>query len=123
MRSIGAGQFIIGDSKVRPRINDVFRHDEKMGIYFKVYNLGADQDTHRPLGTVEYQLLRTGSNEKIFDVTQDFSTIPDATAAQMTIQKFLPLKSLLPGQYTLQMRIVDKNRNQTLTPSAKFTVT
>jgi GWxTD domain-containing protein len=123
MKSIGAGQFIIGDSKVRPRMGDVFKHDEKMGIYFKVYNLGADQDTHKPLGTVEYELVRSGSNEKIFDVTQDFSEIPDASAAQMTIEKFLPLKSLLPGQYTLQMKIVDKSRNQTLTPSAKFTVT
>jgi GWxTD domain-containing protein len=123
MKSIGAGQFIIGDSKVRPRMGDVFKHDEKMGIYFKVYNLGADQDTHKPVGTVEYELVRSGSNEKIFDVTQDFSEIPDASAAQLTIEKFLPLKSLLPGQYTLQMKIVDKSRNQTLTPSAKFTVT
>jgi len=123
MKSIGAGQFIIGDSKVRPRMGDVFKHDEKMGIYFKVYNLGADQDTHKPVGTVEYELVRSGSNERIFDVKQDFSEIPDASSAQMTIEKFLPLRSLLPGQYTLQMKIVDRNRNQTLTPSAKFTVT
>jgi GWxTD domain-containing protein len=123
MKSIGAGQFIIGDSKVRPRMGEVFKHDEKMGIYFKVYNLGADDTTHKPAGTVEYELVRTGSNERIFDVTQDFSDIPDASASQMTIEKFLPLKSLLPGQYTLQMKIVDKNRKQTLTPSAKFTVT
>ncbi|MGO9228497.1 MAG: GWxTD domain-containing protein [Bryobacteraceae bacterium] len=123
MKSIGAGQFIIGDCKVRPRMGDVFKHDEKMGIYFKVYNLGADQDTHKPVGTVEYELVRSGSNERIFDVKQDFSEIPDASAAQMTIEKFLPLRSLLPGQYTLQMKIVDRNRNQTLTPSAKFTVT
>ncbi len=123
MKSIGAGQFIIGDSKVRPRMDDVFKHDEKMGIYFKVYNLGADQATHKPEGTVEYELVRSGSNERIFDVTQDFSEIPDASAAQLTIERFLPLRTLLPGQYTLRMKIVDKNRNQTLTPSAKFTVT
>ena len=79
--------------------------------------------TGRKITAVEYELVRSGSNEKIFDVTQDFSEIPDASAAQMTIEKFLPLKSLLPGQYTLQMKIVDKSRNQTLTPSAKFTVT
>ena len=28
-----------------------------------------------------------------------------------------------PGQYTLKIKIVDKRRNQTLTPSATFTVT
>ena len=123
MKSIGMGQFIIGDSKVRPRMDDVFKHDEKMGIYFKVYNLGADQATHKPVGTVEYELVRSGSNERIFDYTQDFSDIPDASAAQLTIERFLPLKTLLPGQYTLRMKIIDKNRNQTLTPSARFTVT
>ncbi|MGA2155404.1 MAG: GWxTD domain-containing protein [Bryobacteraceae bacterium] len=123
MKSIGTGQFIIGESKVRPRMDDVFKHEEKMGIYFKVYNLGADQTTHKPAGSVEYELVRSGSNERIFDVTQDFNEIPDASASQMTIERFLPLKSLLPGQYTLRMKITDKNRNQTLTPSAKFTVT
>jgi len=123
MKSIGTGQFIIGESKVRPRMDDLFKHEEKMGIYFKVYNLGADQATHKPAGSVEYELVRSGSNERIFDVTQDFNEIPDASASQMTIERFLPLKSLLPGQYTLRMKITDKNRNQTLTPSAKFTVT
>jgi len=123
MKSIGTGHFIIGESKVRPRMDDVFKHEEKMGIYFKVYNLGADQATRKPAGTVEYELVRSGSNEKIFDVTQNFDDIPDASASQMTIERFLPLKSLLPGQYTLRMKITDKNRNQTLTPSARFTVT
>jgi GWxTD domain-containing protein len=123
MKSIGAGQFIIGDSKVRPRMDDVFKHEEKMGIYLKVYNLGADQTTHKPVGTVTYELVRSGSNEKIFDFTEDLGEVPDASSSQLTIEKFLPLKSLLPGQYTLRMKILDKNRNQTLTPSAKFTVT
>jgi hypothetical protein len=27
-----------------------------------------------------------------------------------------------PGQYTLRMKVTDKNRNQTLTPSATFKV-
>ena len=40
-KSIGTGQFVIGDSKVRPRIDDIFKRDEKMGIYFKLYNFGT----------------------------------------------------------------------------------
>jgi hypothetical protein len=75
------------------------------------------------VGTVTYELVRSGSNERIFDFTENLGEVPDASASQLTIEKFLPLKSLLPGQYTLRMKIVDKSRNQTLTPSAKFTVT
>jgi len=123
MRSIGTGQFIIGDSKVRPRIDEVFKQEEKMGIYFKVYNLSADETTHKPVGNVTYELVRNGSNEKVFDYTEDLSQLPDASASEVTVEKFLPLKQLSPGQYTLRLKILDKNRNQTLTPSAQFTVT
>jgi hypothetical protein len=41
----------------------------------------------------------------------------------VVIEKLLPLQSMEPGQYTLHMKVVDKKRNQTLTPSATFTVT
>ncbi|HET9320049.1 MAG TPA: GWxTD domain-containing protein, partial [Bryobacteraceae bacterium] len=49
-RSIGAGQFVVGDSKVRPRLNITFRHDEKMGIYLQLYNFGPDEKTQKPNG-------------------------------------------------------------------------
>jgi len=103
-------------------MDDTFKHDEKMGIYLKVYNLGEDQNTHKPAGQVQYELVRSGSNEKLFDFSEDFSQIPDASSQQMTIEKLLPLATLQPGQYTLRLRITDKNRNQVLTPSAQFTV-
>jgi GWxTD domain-containing protein len=124
MKSIGTGQFIISDSKVRPRIDETFKREERMGIYFKLYNLGADEATHKPVGNVEYELTRNGSNEKVFDFTEDFTALPDITSAsQMTIQKFLPLKTLAPGKYTIRMKVTDKIRNQVLTPTADFTVT
>ena len=121
-RSIGAGQFVIGSSKVRPRLDSTFKRDEKMGIYMKVYNLGPDENTHKPDGQVQYVLTKNGSNEKVIDFTEDISQIPDASAAQMTIEKLLPLNNLTPGQYTIQLKITDRNRNQVLTPSAQFTV-
>jgi GWxTD domain-containing protein len=122
-RSIGTGQFVIGSTKVRPRMGESFKRDEKMGIYLKVYNFGADDATHKPTGEVAYELVKNGSNQKIFEFTEDVAKIPGASAQQVTIQQLLPLKSLEPGQYTLKLRITDKNRNQTLTPSAQFTVT
>ena len=121
-KSIGAGQFVIGDSKVRPRMGNVFKRDEKMGIYLKAYNFEADEATHKPAGQVEYELTKNGSNEKIFDFSEDVTKIPGASASQITIEKLLPLKDLAPGQYTLHLKITDQKRNQILTPSAQFTV-
>jgi hypothetical protein len=122
-KNIGTGQFVIGDSKVRPRMDDVFKHDEKMGIYLKVYNFGAEEGTHLPSGQVEYEVVKNGTNEKIFNFTEDVGQIPGASTSQVTIEKLLPLNTLVPGQYTLRLKVTDKNRNQTLTPSVQFTVT
>ena len=122
-RSIGVGQFVIGTSKVRPRVTESFRRDEKMGIYFKLYNFGPDEKTHKPSGSIEYEVVKNGSNEKIFDFTEDVASLPGASASQVTVEKLLPLSKMQPGQYTLKLKITDRNRNQTLTPTAQFTVT
>jgi GWxTD domain-containing protein len=123
LRSIGTGQFVIGDSKVRPRIDDVFKREEKMGIYLKLYNFGADETTHKPSGQVEYEVVKTGTNERIFEFTEEVGQIPDASSSLVTIEKLLPLKTLAPGQYTIRLKVTDKNRNQTLTQQGQFTVT
>ena len=122
-KSIGQGQFVIGSSKVRPRIDDVFKREEKMGIYLKIYNFGTEGEDRNPSGQVEYEVTKNGTNEKIFEATEQVSQIPGASARQVTIEKLLPLRDLAPGQYTLRVKITDKNRNQVLTPSAQFTVT
>jgi hypothetical protein len=44
-------------------------------------------------------------------------------ASQLIVEKLLPLNSLEPGQYVLKMKVMDKKRNQTVTPTATFTVT
>ncbi len=122
-RSIGAGQFVIGGSKVRPRVGEVFKRDEKMGIYLKLFNLSADEVTHKPIGQVEFEVLKKGSNERVADLTEDLSQLEDASGSQATIEKYFNLNSLSPGQYTLRLKVTDKLRKQVLTPTADFTVT
>jgi GWxTD domain-containing protein len=122
-RSIGTGPFVVGGSKVRPRLSESFRRDEKMGIYLQLYNFGPDEKTQKPNGSIEYEVVKNGSNEKILDFTEEIGTMPGVSANQVTIEKLLPLQSLAPGQYTLKMKVTDKTRKQTLTPSTTFTVT
>lgn len=122
-RSIGSGQFVIGDAKIRPRVGDSFKRGEKMGIYVQFYNFQPDEKTQKPNGSVEYEVVKNGSNEKIISWTEDLTAIPGSSAQQVTIEKLLPLQNLQPGQYTLKLKVTDKNRNQVLTPQATFTVT
>ena len=67
--------------------------------------------------------MKTGTNEKVLEVTEELSQIPDASPTQVTIQKMLNLKTFTPGQYTIRLKVTDKNRNQTVSPAAQFTVT
>jgi hypothetical protein len=103
-------------------MGESFSHDEKLGIYLQVYNFEPDEKTKKPDGTIEYVITRNGSNETVFEYSEEVSAVSGG-AAQVVIEKLLPLQNLAPGQYTLKMKVVDKKRNQTLTPSATFTVT
>jgi len=121
-KSIGTGQFVIGSTKVRPRLSNTFRRDEKMGIYMKAYNFGADEK-QKPQGTVEYEILKNGANEPVFPaLSEPISAIPGSSTSQVTLEKLLPLSRLEPGQYTLKIKVTDSIKKQTLTPNVSFTV-
>ena len=122
-RSIGTGQFVIGGAKVRPRVGEVFRRDETLGIYMKLYNFGTQETTRKPEGQIEYEVVKSGTTDPIVRQVEDVSKIPDASGSQVTIEKTLRLEQFAPGQYTLRLKVTDKNRNQVLTPTAQFTVT
>jgi GWxTD domain-containing protein len=120
-RSIGTGQFVIGSSKVRPRMNDTFRQDEKMGIYLKLYNFSPDEKTQKPSGTVDYEIVKASDNTQVLEFSEDVTSL-EGSASQLTVEKLLPLQSLEPGRYTLKLKVTDKLSNQTLNQSASFTV-
>jgi len=120
-RSIGAGPFVIGTTKVRPRVDDTFKRGEKMGISLQLYNFEPDEKTRKPDGSIEYRIVKAGTDESVLDYTEDLTTATGG-AAQMTIEKLLPLQGLEPGKYELKMKVIDKKREQTITPSATFTV-
>ncbi len=46
-KQIGTGQFVLGSSKVRPKLDASFTTADKMGIYLQVYNLKPDEKTHK----------------------------------------------------------------------------
>jgi GWxTD domain-containing protein len=102
-RSVGTGQFIVGDTKIRPRMDAAFHRDEKMGVYLRLYNLGADKATHKPTGQVTYE-VRNRAGAIVLTQTDDLSTVPGASASQVTLQKMLDLQLLAPGAYTIHVR-------------------
>ncbi len=122
-RSLGAGQFVLGASKVRPRLNQEFKRDEKMGIYIEFYNLGEDEVTETPDGEIRYQIAKAdGEGELLLDFAEDIESIRGASPGQVTIEKLLPLNTLDAGEYKLTLKLVDNVKSETLTPTATFKV-
>ena len=119
--SIGTGPFVIGANKVRPRVNGKFRRDEPLYFYLQLYNFQTDEITHKPDGEIEYEVVKNGTNEKVLDFSEDLTALTGG-AAQMLLEKRLPLVNFAPGDYTLKIKVTDKMRNETLSPTASFTV-
>ena len=78
-RASAPGSSSSATSKVRPRLNDTFRRDEKMGIYLQLYNFGPDEKTQKPNGSIDYEVTKNGTNEKIFEFTEDIAKMADAS--------------------------------------------
>src|SRR5947199_4331058 len=57
-KQIGAGQFVLGSSKVRPRLEGDFTTADKLGIYLQVYNLKPDDKSHKSSATFQYTVKK-----------------------------------------------------------------
>lgn len=122
-KNIGAGQFVIGTSKVRPRVTESYTQAEKMGIYLALYNFQPDEATKKPNGTIDYEIVNAANNEKVIEFSENVTDVPGASTASVTIEKLLPLQNFAPGKYTLKLKVTDKLSNQSLTQTASFNVT
>lgn len=116
---IGAGQFVLGSTKVRPRLESDFKTDDRLGIYLQVYNLKPDEKTHKSDATFVYTVKKGAEQVMQFKET---SAEMKQTGDQVTIERWLPLSTLSPGKYTLEIHATDGISNQTISKSADFTV-
>ena len=120
-KQIGTGQFVLGSSKVRPRLEGDFTTADRLGIYMQVYNLKPDDATHK--SSANFQFTVKKGNEPVPGM-QFKATSEDLkqTGEQVTIERFLPLATLAPGKYTLEVNATDVHSNQTISRTADFTV-
>jgi len=120
-KDIGLGQFVLGDLKVRPKMDSAFLPSEMMGVFLQVYNLKVDEKTHKADVSVQYRVLKDKETEplKKFDLAQD--QIPEH-GEEMTLQNVVTLGSFGPGKYRLEVAVTDNLAKQTITPTSEFTV-
>ena len=126
-KSVSKGSFVIGNTKVRPRVPSSdgkpasFKRNQKLNFWMQVYNLSVDEKTHKPSATFEYDVVNMATNQAVIrtvDSTEQMGNVGD----QVTLQKTLSAASLSPGVYRIQIKVNDKLSKQTMDPSATFAV-
>jgi len=125
--SVGTGMFVIGTTKVRPRVAPasgqpaVFKRGQKVNFWMQVYNLSVDQKTHKPSATFEYDIVNAATNKAVVHAV-DSSDKMGNVGEQVTLHKALASAALDPGVYRIQIKVSDNIAKQTVDPTATFAV-
>jgi hypothetical protein len=118
-KQIGTGQFVLGSSKVRPRLDGDFTTADKLGIYLQVYNLKPDDKTHKSNATFVYTVKKGEQQVMQFKETSEQMK---QTGDQVTIERLLPLATLAPGKYTLEVSATDGLSQSSISRTADFSI-
>jgi GWxTD domain-containing protein len=128
-RQVGAGSFVIGNTKVRPRVEAApgkpasFKKSEKLNVWMQVYNLGIDEKTKKSSADIEYQVINTANNQTVVTTKENSAQIATNAGDQLTLEKSLPLTDFAPGTYQVVIKVNDLVAKQTMPPAtAKFVV-
>jgi GWxTD domain-containing protein len=118
-KDIGVGQFVLGDVKVRPKMDSTFATNDNLGIFLQIYNLKVDDKTHKANASVQYRVMKDKTSVLKFDEGSDQI---NQRGDELTLEKALALKSLAPGKYKLEVQVTDNVTKESITPTADFTV-
>ena len=118
-KQIGTGQFVLGSSKVRPRLDGDFTTADKLGIYLQVYNLKPDEKTHKSNATFVYTVKK--GNQQVMQFKESSEDMKQ-TGDQVTIERLLPLATLAPGKYTLEVSATDSLSQASISRTADFSI-
>jgi len=125
-KNVGTGNFVIGTTKVRPRVAPsngqpiLFKRNQKLNFWMQVYNLSVDEKTHKASATIEYNVTDANNRAVIHTVesTDTMGNIGD----QVTLQKTISAINLQPGLYKIQIKVNDNLSKQMVGPTATFAV-
>lgn len=100
------------------RVSQAFRPGGELNVYFEIYNLDLNPETGTSDFTIEYSFWQSGRM-----LTQIPKTTESGPEKDLRIRTSFRLKNFKPGDYTLQVKVLDKNSRKTALKKADFSVT
>ena len=120
-KDVGVGQFVLGSTKVRPKLNAEFHTDQPLGIYLQFYNLKVDDKTHKNNMSVDVKISQ--GQQVISHQLETRRAASSKMARKLHSKQIIAPKTFPPGKYNLDIQATDLANNQTISRSADFTVT
>ena len=126
-KEIGAGNFVIGNTKVVPSVSSspvipvIYKRNQNLNFWMQVYNLGIDDKSKQNNAQIDYEVIDLASNKAILQSSESTAKM-NPNADQVTLEKSMPLGSLQPGKYQVLIKVNDGVSKQAISQSAPFTV-
>jgi GWxTD domain-containing protein len=126
-KDIGAGNFVIGNTRIRPRVPAgiaapvTFHRAQSLNFWMQVYNLGIDEKSKQNAATIDYQVVNMTTNQTVLQ-TQELTSKTNPNSDQVTLERSMPLASLQPGKYQITIKVNDGVSKQQIAESAPFVV-
>jgi len=92
--------------KLIPSVTRVFRPDQSLYVYAEAYDTGRQPATPTPVPSVLASLQFFRENVKAFETEP--ARVSKASGTRTPIELSVPLASLQPGRYTVQLSVVDE---------------
>ena len=119
-KDVGVGQFVLGSTKVRPKLDGEFHENQPMGVYLQFYNLKTDEKTHKNNMSLD---VKVSQGQQVISHEVKSGEDLKQNGEQVTYEQVVSTNSLQPGKYKLDIQATDLVANQTVSRSADFTVT
>jgi GWxTD domain-containing protein len=115
-------QYVIGNMRIVPRVEHEYTANQYLVLYMQIYNMEVDQTKQRPLLDVAFFLKSNGKLVEEIKTTA-FNSEQIFYEKRIALVGKIPLKSIPPGKYTLEIKVQDTIANRSLSTSTDFRVT
>jgi GWxTD domain-containing protein len=114
-------QFVIGDMRIVPKVKAEYVANQNLVPYMQIYNMQIDQASQKPSLDVTFAVKKNGKMvEELKDTAINSEQI--FYGQRVALVGKIPLKSIAPGKYTLEIKVEDNISNRSVTTSTEFRV-
>jgi GWxTD domain-containing protein len=126
-RNIGAGPFVLGAYRVRPRVPKsngdpvVIKRGQKLAFWMQVYNLALPPNGKNSSARIDYRITLAGADSPVLELAETTDQMKNP-GGQITLEKSLSTENMAPGTYEIAIVIRDRVSEQSTRTKARFVI-